>query len=83
MVATVTLKIHKKRDRLTFEAFLINDNGVVLWSLCQTEELASERKKEDDETVGTEYEEKVQKLTSGLISLLDSTVTATSSSPAP
>lgn len=40
MVATVTLKIHKVR--LTFKAFLINDNGIVLRSLCQTEKLASE-----------------------------------------
>lgn len=40
MVATVTLKIHKVRP--TFKAFLIDYDGVVLRSLCQTEELAPE-----------------------------------------
>lgn len=40
MVATVTLKIHKVRP--TFKAFLVDDYSVVLRSLCQTEELASE-----------------------------------------
>ena len=40
MVATATLKIHKERP--TFKAFLVDDYGVVLRSLCQTEKLASE-----------------------------------------
>lgn len=47
MVATVTLKIYNV-TRPTFKAFLINDNGVVLWSLCQTEKLASERETEKE-----------------------------------
>lgn len=42
-VATVTLKIRKVRP--TFKAFLVDDYGVVLRSLCQTEKLASEWEK--------------------------------------
>lgn len=53
MVATATLKIHKERP--TFKAFLIDNYGVVLRSLCQTEKLASEwerRKREDKSNSG-------------------------------
>lgn len=47
MVATETLKIYNVK-RPTFKALLIDDNGVVLRSLCQTEKLASERENEKE-----------------------------------
>lgn len=33
----------------TFESFLIEDDGVVLWCLCQAEKLAAETKQEKKE----------------------------------
>lgn len=41
LVATVTSKISIHKARLTFKSFLVDDDGIVLWSLCQTEKLAS------------------------------------------
>lgn len=47
-VATVTLKTCNVR-RPTFKAFLVDDDGVVLRSLCQTEKLASEKEDSNKE----------------------------------
>lgn len=46
-VAAATVKVQPARGgRPTFEAFLVHDDGVVLRSLRQAEELASEDRKE-------------------------------------